>query len=136
MRISDWSSDVCSSDLTSLSVTDRATIGNMAPEYGATMGFFPVDDRTIEYFKGTGRSQDEIEALKAYFKAQGMYGVPDAKSIGYTQLVTLDLSTVTPSLAGPKRPQDRIELGDEKNTYTRLYSEQSAACDTDEHTSE
>src|SRR3546814_3043393 len=97
----------------------------MAPEYGATMGFFPVDDRTIEYFKGTGRSQDEIEALKAYFKAQGMYGVPDAKSIAYTQLVTLDLSTVTPSLAGPKRPQDRIELGDVKNTYTRLSDRQS-----------
>jgi aconitate hydratase len=118
--------EFCGPGTSSLSVTDRATIGNMSPEYGATMGFFPVDDRTIEYFKGTGRSQDEIEALKAYFKAQGMYGVPAAKDIGYTQLVKLDLSTVTPSLAGPKRPQDRIELGDVKNTYTRLYSEQSA----------
>src|SRR3546814_15637395 len=66
--------EFCGPGTTSLSVTDRATIGNMAPEYGATMGFFQVDDRTIEYFKGTGRSQDEIEALKAYFKAQGMYG--------------------------------------------------------------
>src|SRR5690606_34503765 len=119
--------EFCGPGTSSLSVTDRATIGNMAPEYGATMGFFPVDDRTIEYFKGTGRSQDEIEALKAYFKTQGMYGVPAAQDIGYTQLVKLDLSTVTPSLAGPKRPQDRIELGDVKNTYTRLYSEQSAA---------
>lgn len=118
--------EFCGPGTSSLSVTDRATIGNMSPEYGATMGFFPVDDRTIEYFKGTGRSQDEIEALKAYFKAQGMYGVPAAKDIAYTQLVKLDLSTVTPSLAGPKRPQDRIELGDVKNTYTRLYSEQSA----------
>src|SRR3546814_8375579 len=85
MRISDWSSEFCGPGTTSLSVTDRATIGNMAPEYGATMGFFPVDDRTIEYFKGTGRSQDEIEALKAYFKAQGMYGVPDAQSIGRSE---------------------------------------------------
>ncbi|SHI23316.1 aconitate hydratase AcnA [Pollutimonas bauzanensis] len=119
--------EFCGPGTSSLSVTDRATIGNMAPEYGATMGFFPVDDRTIEYFQGTGRSKDEIDALKAYFKAQGMYGVPDAKDIGYTQLITLDLSTVTPSLAGPKRPQDRIELGDVKNTFTRLYTEQSAA---------
>ncbi len=119
--------EFCGPGTSSLSVTDRATIGNMSPEYGATMGFFPVDDRTIEYFKGTGRSQEEIEALQAYFKAQGMYGVPAAKDISYTQLVKLDLSTVTPSLAGPKRPQDRIELGDVKNTYTRLYSEQSAA---------
>ncbi len=119
--------EFCGPGTSSLSVTDRATIGNMAPEYGATMGFFPVDDRTIEYFQGTGRSKDEIDALKAYFKAQGMYGVPDARDIGYTQLITLDLSTVTPSLAGPKRPQDRIELGDVKNTFTRLYTEQSAA---------
>jgi len=118
--------EFCGPGTSSLSVTDRATIGNMAPEYGATMGFFPVDDRTVEYFKGTGRTADEIAALKAYFQAQGMYGVPDARSINYTQLITLDLSTVTPSLAGPKRPQDRIELGDVKNTFTRLYSEQSA----------
>jgi aconitate hydratase len=118
--------EFCGPGTSSLSVTDRATIGNMAPEYGATMGFFPVDDRTLEYFRGTGRSQEEIDALKAYFKAQRMYGIPNASDIGYSQLITLDLSTVTPSLAGPKRPQDRIELGDVKNTFTRLFSEQSA----------
>jgi aconitate hydratase len=118
--------EFCGPGTSSLSVTDRATIGNMAPEYGATMGFFPVDDRTLEYFRGTGRSQEEIDALKAYFKAQRMYGIPNASDIGYTQLISLDLSTVTPSLAGPKRPQDRIELGDVKNTFTRLFSEQSA----------
>ena len=83
----------------------------MAPEYGATMGFFPVDEKTIEYFKGTGRSKAEIEAFEAYFKAQGMFGVPKAGEIDYTQVVKLDLGTVAPSLAGPKRPQDRIELG-------------------------
>ncbi|MCI2809963.1 aconitate hydratase AcnA [Eoetvoesiella caeni] len=118
--------EFCGPGTSSLSVTDRATIGNMAPEYGATMGFFPVDDRTLEYFRGTGRTPEEIEALKAYFKAQDMYGIPKAKNIDYSQLITLDLSTVTPSLAGPKRPQDRIELGDAKATFARLFSEQSA----------
>ncbi|MBB5213606.1 aconitate hydratase AcnA [Parapusillimonas granuli] len=119
--------EFCGPGTSSLSVTDRATIGNMAPEYGATMGFFPVDDRTIEYFQGTGRSEAEIAALKSYFKAQGMYGIPNAGDISYSQLITLDLSSVTPSLAGPKRPQDRIELGEVKATFTRLFSEQSTS---------
>ncbi|GGY53821.1 aconitate hydratase AcnA [Pseudoduganella albidiflava] len=106
----------------SLSVTDRATIGNMAPEYGATMGFFPVDDKTIEYFEGTGRTPEEIAAFQAYFKAQGMYGVAKAGELDFTREVNLDLSTVTPSLAGPKRPQDRIEIGNVKSTFTDLFS--------------
>ncbi|WP_353172346.1 aconitate hydratase AcnA [Paracandidimonas soli] len=119
--------EFCGPGTSSLSVTDRATIGNMAPEYGATMGFFPVDDRTIEYFQGTGRSKDEIDALRAYFKAQGMYGIPNAGDIKYSQLLTLDLSTVAPSLAGPKRPQDRIELGSVKSRFIELYSEKSTS---------
>jgi aconitate hydratase len=118
--------EFCGEGTTSLSVTDRATIGNMAPEYGATMGFFPVDDRTIEFFKGTGRTKDEVEALEAYFRAQNMYGVPAAADIDFTKLITLDLSTVTPSLAGPKRPQDRIELGNVKNTFADLFSKSAA----------
>ncbi|HWW69977.1 MAG TPA: aconitate hydratase AcnA [Duganella sp.] len=105
-----------------LSVTDRATIANMAPEYGATMGFFPVDDATIEYFEGTGRTKAEIDAFAAYFKAQGMYGVSKAGEIDYTRVVELNLTTVTPSLAGPKRPQDRIEIGNVKNNFTELFS--------------
>ena len=105
-----------------LSLTDRATIANMAPEYGATMGFFPVDDATIEYFEGTGRTDEEITAFKSYFKAQGMYGVPRAGDIDYTREVSLDLSTVTPSLAGPKRPQDRIEIGNVRNNFIELFS--------------
>jgi aconitate hydratase len=105
-----------------LSVTDRATIANMAPEYGATMGFFPVDDATIEYFEGTGRTKEEIAAFTAYFKAQGMYGVSKAGEIDFTRELQLDLSTVTPSLAGPKRPQDRIEIGNVKNNFTELFS--------------
>jgi aconitate hydratase len=106
----------------SLSVTDRATIANMAPEYGATMGFFPVDDATIEYFEGTGRTKAEIDAFAAYFKAQNMYGVPKAGEIDYTRVLELNLSDVTPSLAGPKRPQDRIEIGNVKNNFTELFS--------------
>ena len=106
----------------SLALPDRATIGNMAPEYGATMGFFPVDEKTIEYFKGTGRTTAEIEAFEAYFKAQGMFGAPRAGEVDYTQVVTLDLGTVAPSLAGPKRPQDRIELGHVKSQFTSLFS--------------
>ncbi|MDR3099798.1 MAG: aconitate hydratase AcnA [Paraburkholderia sp.] len=106
----------------SLSLPDRATIGNMAPEYGATMGFFPVDDKTIDYFKGTGRTQAEIDAFANYFKAQELYGIPKAGEIDYTKTVTLDLGTVAPSLAGPKRPQDRIEIGHVKSTFTDLFS--------------
>ncbi len=106
----------------SLSVPDRATIGNMAPEYGATMGFFPVDERTIDYFKGTGRTTDEIEAFEAYFRAQGLFGIPKAGDIRFSQVVSLDLGTVVPSLAGPKRPQDRIVITDLARTFTSLYS--------------
>lgn len=106
----------------SLTLTDRATIANMAPEYGATMGFFPVDDATIDYFKGTGRTKAEIDAFASYFKAQGLYGVPRAGDIDYTNVVELDLGTVAPSLAGPKRPQDRIEIGNVKSTFTDLFS--------------
>lgn len=106
-----------------LSLADRATIANMAPEYGATMGFFPIDGNTIDYLKGTGRSKDEIASLKNYFKAQGLYGVPKAGEIDYSSVVELDLSTVTPSLAGPKRPQDRIEIGNVKKTFSTLFSQ-------------
>ncbi|MGE8674002.1 MAG: aconitate hydratase, partial [Achromobacter kerstersii] len=95
---------------------------NMAPEYGATMGFFPVDERTIDYFRGTGRTEAEIAAFEAYFKAQKMFGIPAAQDINFTKLLTLDLSTVAPSLAGPKRPQDRIEIGNVKNTFIDLFS--------------
>src|SRR5581483_2609534 len=105
-----------------LAVPDRATIANMAPEYGATMGFFPVDDATVEYFKGTGRTQDEVDAFRAYFKAQGLYGIPKAGQIDYSQVLELDLSAVSPSLAGPKRPQDRIEIGKVKSTFQDLFS--------------
>ena len=109
-----------------LALPDRATIGNMAPEYGATMGFFPVDEKTLDYFKGTGRTKTEIEAFEAYFKAQGLFGVAQAGEIDYSQVVTLDLGDVTPSLAGPKRPQDRIELGNVASQFASLFSKPNA----------
>ena len=109
-----------------LSVTDRATIANMAPEYGATMGFFPVDDKTIDYFKGTGRTSAEIDAFKSWFKAQGMYGVPKSGQLDYSTVLKLDLGSVVPSLAGPKRPQDRIEIGKVATTFADLYSKPAA----------
>ncbi len=105
-----------------LALPDRATIANMAPEYGATMGFFPVDEKTIDYFQGTGRTKAEIEAFEAYFKAQGLFGVPLKGQVDYTSVVSLDLGDVTPSLAGPKRPQDRIELGKVASQFTSLFS--------------
>ncbi|MBA4217361.1 MAG: aconitate hydratase AcnA [Roseateles sp.] len=106
----------------SLALPDRATIANMAPEYGATMGFFPVDDKTVDYFKGTGRSKSEIEAFEAYWKAQKLFGVPKNGDIDYSSVVTLDLDTVAPSLAGPKRPQDRIEITHLSSTFGELFS--------------
>ncbi|MFY8044220.1 MAG: aconitase family protein, partial [Rhodoferax sp.] len=109
-----------------LALPDRATVANMAPEYGATMGFFPVDEKTIEYFQGTGRTKAEIEAFEAYFKAQGLFGVPLKGEVDYTSVVSLDLGDVTPSLAGPKRPQDRIELGSVATQFTSLFSKPSA----------
>jgi aconitate hydratase len=110
----------------SLALPDRATIANMAPEYGATMGFFPVDERTIAYFEGTGRTKAEIDAFESYFRAQGLFGVPAAGDIDYSSVVTLDLDSVVPSLAGPKRPQDRIDLDKVKSTFAELFSKPPA----------
>jgi len=110
----------------SLSLPDRATIANMAPEYGATMGFFPVDKKTIAYFEGTGRKADEIAAFEAYFKAQKLFGVPRQGDIDYSTELSLDLTQVAPSLAGPKRPQDRIELGNVASNYDALFSKPNA----------
>ncbi len=105
----------------SLSLTDRATIANMAPEYGATMGFFGVDEETCNYLKATGRTEDQVNAFRNYFQAQGMFGIPKAGEIEYSQTLELDLSTITPNVAGPKRPQDRIELSSLKDKFLELY---------------
>src|SRR5450631_2636152 len=110
----------------SLAVPDRATIGNMAPEYGATMGFFGIDDKTVDYLIKTGRTSAEIEAFEAYYRAQEMFGIPMAGAIDYSQTLELDLATIVPSLAGPKRPQDRIELGNMKKAFDTLFSKPTA----------
>ncbi|BBE50969.1 Aconitate hydratase A [Ferriphaselus amnicola] len=105
-----------------LTLPDRATIANMAPEYGATMGFFPVDDVTVQFMKNTGRTADEVDAFESYFKAQGLFGIPAAGSIDYSSVVELDLNSIVPSLAGPKRPQDRIALPAMKDSFNTLFS--------------
>ncbi|MBI4621846.1 MAG: aconitate hydratase, partial [Verrucomicrobia bacterium] len=93
-----------------LPVVDRATMANMAPEYGATMGFFPIDAECSNYLRATGRDEQHVALYEAYYQAQGLWGVPDRGSIDYSQELDLDLATVLPSVAGPKRPQDRIDL--------------------------
>ncbi|MBA4372735.1 MAG: aconitate hydratase AcnA [Thermodesulfovibrio sp.] len=105
----------------SLSLPDRATVANMAPEYGATMGYFPVDTTTIDFFRGSGRTKAEISAFQAYFMAQNMYGIPEADEIDYTRVLELDLSSVKPSVAGPRRPQERIDLPDLKARFVYLF---------------
>jgi aconitate hydratase len=104
----------------SLSVVDRATIANMAPEYGATMGFFPVDEATCEYMTATGRDAAQVDRVRRYYKAQGMFGIPEQGQCDYTQTVELDLGTIEPAVAGPKRPQDRIALTNLKEQFNNL----------------
>ena len=104
----------------SLSVTDRATIANMAPEYGATMGFFPVDEETCLYLEATGRDREQVEAVRNYYTAQGMFGIPRKGECEYSLVLELDLGEIRPSVAGPKRPQDRIELPDLKDQFLSL----------------
>jgi aconitate hydratase len=106
----------------SLSVPDRATIANMAPEYGATVGFFPVDEQTCRYLVATGRSADHVELVRRYFGAQGLFGMPARDAIDYTSVLDLDLAEVDPSVAGPRRPQDRIPLTRLKDAFHTLLS--------------
>lgn len=106
-----------------LSLADRTTIANMAPEYGATMGYFPVDETTLEYLKLSGRDEKLIALARDYFKEQGIFGIPLKGECDYTKIVELDLSTVKPSIAGPKRPQDRIELADVKKAFGDFVAE-------------
>ncbi len=106
----------------SLSLVDRATIANMAPEYGATMGFFPIDEETCNYLTATGRSEEQVDSFRNYFQAQGLFGMPKVGDIEYSQTLELNLADVVPSVAGPKRPQDRIELNNMKSTFTDLFS--------------
>ena len=105
---------------TALSLTDRATIANMAPEYGATMGFFGVDEETLAYLQGTGRSEELCKTFETYYKAQGLWGIPRKGEVDYSVELELDLGTIVPGVAGPKRPQDRINLPELKSTFESL----------------
>jgi aconitate hydratase len=104
----------------SLTLPDRATVANMAPEYGATMGFFPVDENSCRYLSATGRSERAVSAFREYFRAQGLFGIPKGGEIDYSQVLELDLSRVRPSVSGPKRPQDRIDLPELKAAFQKI----------------
>jgi aconitate hydratase len=111
----------------SLALADRATIANMAPEYGATMGYFPIDEETCRYMLMTGRTDEQVNTLRAYFKAQGLFGMPKDGDIDYTTVLELDLATVRASVAGPKRPQDRIELDDVQREFVEMLRKPAPA---------
>ncbi len=105
-----------------LPVVDRATIANMAPEYGATMGFFPVDEECVRYLRATGRSEEHCRRYENYYRAQGLWGMPRPGQLMYSQVIELDLQAVQPSVAGPKRPQDRIEVAGLKTKFAEVFS--------------
>ncbi len=111
---------------TALTATDRATIANMAPEYGATMGFFGTDEKTLDYFRATGRDEAQIETIRNYYTAQNMFGIPQDGDVDYTTSLNLDLAKITPAVAGPKRPQDRIELSALDDRFIELFSKPAA----------
>ena len=106
----------------SLSVPDRATLANMAPEYGATAGFFPIDEESCRYLLATGRGEEHVATVRRYYQAQGLFGVPGRDQCDYTSVLDLDLGSVEPSVAGPKRPQDRIPLGGLKERFVALLA--------------
>ncbi len=114
------------SGLSRLSLADRATIANMAPEYGATMGFFPVDNETLNYLRFTGRSKKQVELVEHYCKEQGLFYTPESPEPVFSDVLELDLNTVEPSLAGPKRPQDRVPLANAKTAYRQSLAEMIA----------
>ena len=106
-----------------LPLTDRATIANMAPEYGATMGFFPIDEETVNYLRATGRAEEHCATYENYYKAQGLFGIPGEGEIDYSVSLTLDLGSIQSSVAGPKRPQDRIEVPSLGSKFAELFSQ-------------
>jgi aconitate hydratase len=105
-----------------LSLPDRATLSNMCPEYGATIGFFPPDAETMQYLRLTGRDESHVDLVEAYLKAQGIFGIPRLGEVEYSDVLEIDLAEIEPSVAGPKRPQDRIALSNVKKTFTELLT--------------
>ncbi len=115
--------EYCGTGLSNLSLADRATLGNMSPEYGATAGFFPVDDETLNYLRLTGRSEELVELVEKYCKANGLFRTDDTPDPEFNELLELDLGTVEPSLAGPRRPQDRVALGNVQNVFRSSFED-------------
>jgi aconitate hydratase len=116
--------EYCGTGLSNLTLADRATLANMSPEYGATAGFFPVDDETLNYMRLTGRSDDLVELVERYCKEQGLFRTDETPDPQFNELLELDLASVEPSLAGPRRPQDRVALGRVRNVFRAAYAEQ------------
>src|SRR6185437_1157339 len=112
--------------LSTLPLADRATIANMAPEYGATMGFFPANQETLKYLRLSGRSEHHVKLVEAYTKEQGLFRSDDTPDPLFTDTLELDLGTIEPSLAGPKRPQDRVPLSKSKAMYTEAFQADAA----------
>ncbi len=108
--------------VSSMSLADRATIANMAPEYGATMGYFPVDDETLRYMRRTGRTEEQVKLVEAYMKAQGLFRTDASPRLEYTKVLKLNLGEIEPALAGPKRPQDRVPLKTVKQSFSKALS--------------
>ncbi len=108
--------------LSTMSLPDRATIANMAPEYGATMGYFPIDEESIRYYRLTGRDEDRVDLIERYMKEQGLFFTPDTPEPHYSDVVEFDLASVVPSLAGPKRPQDRVTVSDLKESFETVLT--------------
>ena len=106
--------------LKNLTLADRATIANMAPEYGATCGFFPIDDETLKYLKFSGRDQNTVKVVEKYAKEQGLWA---SNNIEFTDLISLDMSTIVPTISGPKRPQDEVLLTDAPTSFKKVLSE-------------
>ena len=117
--------------LSNLPLPDRATIANMSPEYGATCGFFPIDDITLEYLRGTGRDSAQVELVEKYAKAQGLFRTDDTPDPIYSDTLELDMSEVTPSLAGPRRPHDRVVLSDMRDTFHTAFGDQGGKAEVD-----
>ena len=115
--------EFCGSGLSSMSVPDRATLSNMSPEFGATASLFPVDDRTLEYLRGSGRDPEHIDLVERYTKEQGMFRTDASEIPIFSEMVELDLASVVPSVAGPKRPQDRVALPDVWKSFTNVWEE-------------
>ena len=119
--------EFCGTGLSSMTAADRATLSNMSPEYGATAALFPVDTRTLEYLRQTGRSEEHVQLVERYTREQGMFRTDESETPVFTEMLELDLATVEPSLAGPRRPQDRVALPGVWRSFTDVYGERAAA---------